>query len=340
MNTEFNSEGGTRFLRTPLFSVHNRLFLLNDRDSIRDQVGGVFKPHDLSLVEPGQNVSASMHHVSLGRLSLSRLEYGAAVRIDPGSLDTFFLIQIPLQGSAEINCDGRKFTSSPRCASFISPDTPVSMHWAADAPQLAVRLDREDVESHCAQHLGRRLETPLRFEPAFDLDKPGASYFLQLLSTLTDALTCADHPIHQPMVLKQFEATLINALIYGQPNSMQRMVGALSSERRISPYFVKRSEEYILDHAHETLTVEQLADQAGVSVRTLFSGFREFRGTSPMAFLREVRMQRVHESLRHEESESVTDIALKWGFTHLGRFSQEYRKRYGELPSATLRYRR
>ncbi|OLU18415.1 AraC family transcriptional regulator [Pseudomonas sp. PA1(2017)] len=340
MNMEFNANGGTRFLRTPLFSVHNRLFLLNDRDSICEKVSGVFKPHDLSLVGSTRGISASMHHVSLGRLSLSRLEYGSAVRIDPGSLENFFLIQIPLKGSAEISCDGHSFTSSPDCASLISPDTPVSMHWAADAPQLALRFEREYVESHCAQHLGRRLETPLRFMPAFDLDKPGARYFLQLLSTLTDALTCADHPIHQPMVLKQFEATLINALLYGQPNTMQRMVDALSNERQVSPYFVKRSEEYILDHAHEPLTVEQLAAHVGVSVRTLFSGFREFRGTSPMTFLREVRMQRVHEALRHEKGESVTDIALKWGFTHLGRFSQEYRKRYGELPSATLRYRR
>ncbi|GBH18642.1 AraC-type DNA-binding domain and AraC-containing protein [Pseudomonas syringae pv. actinidiae] len=141
-------------------------------------------------------------------------------------------------------------------------------------------------------------------------------------------------------MLKQFEATLINALIYGQPNTLQNPLSAPEPARRISPYFVKRTEEFILAHAHEPLSIEQLAEHAGVSVRTLFSGFREFRNTSPMAFLRHVRMERVHLELRNPGTDSVTDIAMKWGVAHLGRFSQEYRKHYGELPSATLRFRR
>lgn len=337
MNTE---SGGARFAQTPLFTPQNRLFLLHDRERIRDQVGDVFKPHDLKVATPTQDVSASMHHVRHGRLSLSRLEYGVPVTIDPGRLEDFFLIQIPTRGSAEINCDGERFTSSPQCASIISPDTPVSMRWDADAPQLALRLDREDVESHCAQHLGHRLDTPLRFEPALSLTTPNATYFLQLLGTLADALACNAHPIHQPLVLKQFEATLINALIYGQPNNLQGPLSAPSGIRKISPFFVKRAEEYILAHAHEPLSIEQLAEHVGVSVRTLFSGFREFRDISPMAFLRDVRLARVHQDLREPGSHSVTDIALKWGFAHLGRFSQEYRKRYGELPSQTCRFRR
>jgi AraC-like DNA-binding protein len=331
---------GALFERSPLFTPQNRLFLLHDRERIRDQVGGVFKPHDLKVAAPQQDVSASMHHVRQGRLSLSRLEYGVPVTIDPGRLEDFFLVQIPVHGTAQIHCDGTAFTSTPQCASIISPQTPVSMRWAADAPQIALRLDRQDVENHCAQHLGHRLGTPLRFEPMFALDRPGAGYFLQLLSTLADALTFDDHPVHHPLVLSQFEATLINALIYGQPNNLRPPLNAATTERRLSPHFVKKTEEFIIAHAHDPLTIEQLAEHAGVSVRTLFSGFREFRDTSPMAFLRDVRMEHVHQALREPGQDSVTDIALKWGFAHLGRFSQEYRKRYGELPSATLRFRR
>lgn len=332
--------GGARFENTPLFTPQNRLFLLHDRERICDRVGDVFKPHDLKVATAAREVSASMHHVRHGRLSLSRLEYGVPVTIDPGRLESFFLIQIPIHGSAEINCDGERFTSSADCASIISPDTPVSMRWNADAPQLALRLDREEVEKHCAQHMGHRLDAPLRFAPALSLTTANAAYFLQLLSALADALACDGHPVHHPLVLKQFEATLINALIYGQPNNLQEALNLPNPARRISPFFVKRAEEYILAHAHEPLSIEQLAEQAGVSVRTLFSGFREFRDISPMAFLRDVRMERVHGELRKPGTDSVTDIALKWGFAHLGRFSQEYRKRYGELPSETLRLRR
>lgn len=330
--------GSDRFADTRLFTPANRLFLLNDAESIRSNVSTVFKPHELRSTKGYQAISASMHHLQRGNLSLSRLEYGAAVLIDPGRLESFFLLQMPIRGSAEIRCDGQTFTSSPTCASLISPDSPVQMRWCADAPQLTLRLECNDLERHCRQHLGHNLDRPLQFDPAMRLDTPGGGYFLQLLGTLIEALSCEVHPIHQPLVLKQFESTLLNALIYGQPNNLRGLQGP-DDGPRVSPWFVKRSEEFIRAHAHEPLSIEQLAEYAQVSVRTLFAGFREFTGTSPMAYLRDVRMERVHAELRASHEASVTDVAMKWGFAHLGRFSQEYRKRYGELPSATLRFR-
>ncbi|MCO8161882.1 AraC family transcriptional regulator [Pseudomonas sp. 21LCFQ010] len=338
MNSETRlATGSDRFADTRLFTPANRLFLLNDADSIRNNVSTVFKAHELRSARASQAISASMHHLRRGSLSLSRLEYGAQVIIDPGRLESFFLLQMPMRGSAEIHCEGQTFTSSPACASLISPDSPVQMRWAADSPQLTLRLERSDLERHCRQHLGHHLDRPLQFAPQMCLDTPGGSYFLQLLATLIEALSCDAHPIHQPLVLKQFESTLLNALIYGQPNNL-RSLETPGDRRRVSPWFVKRTEEFIRAHAHEPLSIEQLADQAQVSVRSLFAGFREFTGTSPMAYLRDVRMERVHSELCANHEASVTDIAMKWGFAHLGRFSQEYRKRYGELPSATLRF--
>jgi AraC-like DNA-binding protein len=39
--------------------------------------------------------------------------------------------------------------------------------------------------------------------------------------------------------------------------------------------------------------------------------------------------------LQAEEGRSVTDTALRWGFSHLGQFSASYRQRFGDLPSRT-----
>jgi transcriptional regulator GlxA family with amidase domain len=80
-----------------------------------------------------------------------------------------------------------------------------------------------------------------------------------------------------------------------------------------------------------------MAEQAGVSVRTLFAGFKNYLGTTPMAYLRELRFEQAHLELMQNEHLTVTDVAFKWGFTHLGRFSQEYKKRFGTLPSSTRR---
>ena len=88
------------------------------------------------------------------------------------------------------------------------------------------------------------------------------------------------------------------------------------------------------------MTPALLAEVAGVSVRSLFAGFREHRGTGPMAYLRTVRLERVRHDLLNDASvASVSAAALRWGFAHLGRFSAEYRRVFGECPAQTLRRR-
>ena len=58
------------------------------------------------------------------------------------------------------------------------------------------------------------------------------------------------------------------------------------------------------------------------------------------AHLRSLRMQRAHRDLQiaePSEGTSVAAVAARWGFTHLGRFAIEYRRRFGINPSQTLR---
>ena len=106
----------------------------------------------------------------------------------------------------------------------------------------------------------------------------------------------------------------------------------------IAPSFVKRIEHYIEEHAHEPISVGDLAEYAGVSTRSLFSAFRRFRNISPMHYLKEVRLRRVHDELQQAQPSSgtVTAVAFRWGFSHLGHFTTDYKRRFGETPSETL----
>jgi AraC-like DNA-binding protein len=81
-----------------------------------------------------------------------------------------------------------------------------------------------------------------------------------------------------------------------------------------------------------------LARATKVAVRTLQAAFRQHTGTSPMQYLRELRLTRVHEDLLAADPHlhTVAKIAHRHGFTHLGRFAAAYRARYGRNPSTTL----
>jgi len=93
-----------------------------------------------------------------------------------------------------------------------------------------------------------------------------------------------------------------------------------------------------VDNAETAITVSDVAAQLGVSLRSLQGGFRHWRATTPNAFLRQARLRLVRGELARSGADTnVTTVALRYGFSHLGRFSAYYRSAFGETPSATLR---
>ena len=92
--------------------------------------------------------------------------------------------------------------------------------------------------------------------------------------------------------------------------------------------------------AQEPLTVEDVARAAGCSSRALQVAFREFRGVSPMAALRRIRLELAHEEImRSDGSVSVAEVGAQYGFSNSGRFARQYRQAFGEYPSRMARSR-
>lgn len=97
--------------------------------------------------------------------------------------------------------------------------------------------------------------------------------------------------------------------------------------------------DYIEEHIKQDITVEQLAELAHMSPRSLYVLFERKAGTTPKSFIRQRKLERVRCSLSGPEGgvRNVTEVAMDYGFLHLGRFSESYRNAFGELPSDTLR---
>ena len=104
------------------------------------------------------------------------------------------------------------------------------------------------------------------------------------------------------------------------------------------PRAVRRALAYIEDNAEQAVTVEDIAAASRLSVRGLQAAFRRHLDTTPVRALRAVRLSAAHDDLLAADptATGVSEIALARGFRHLGRFAAEYRRQYGESPSATL----
>lgn len=108
-----------------------------------------------------------------------------------------------------------------------------------------------------------------------------------------------------------------------------------------APAAVRRAVAHMDAHPDRELGVVDVARAAHVSVRALQLAFRRHLDTTPMAYLRRVRMDRVHDDLTAADpaATTVTAVTARWGFSAVGRFSADYRTTYGEYPRDTLRRR-
>jgi len=107
------------------------------------------------------------------------------------------------------------------------------------------------------------------------------------------------------------------------------------------PKLLQRAEHYIIAHAREPITAASFADGVGCSIRTLQNLFRQYRGTTPLAALRQFRLACARTELSDPHaSVRVAAVARKWHLGNPGRFAADYRKAFGETPSETLRFGR
>ncbi|MFC3737652.1 helix-turn-helix domain-containing protein [Paractinoplanes deccanensis] len=104
------------------------------------------------------------------------------------------------------------------------------------------------------------------------------------------------------------------------------------------PETVRRAIAFMEEAPARDLTVVDIAEAASVSVRAVQLAFRRHLGTTPMAYLRRLRLEGVRDELlaAQPRDTTVTAVAARWGFLNSSRFATQYREAFDQLPSDTL----
>lgn len=306
----------------------------DDLDETREQIARIYKPHDLSVIGSRQRLRARMHHRALGpSVSLNRLAHGAAVRIDPDRLDDFFLVQMPLAGEATVWHQDARHRCAKGEATVISPQDAVRMEWSGDCDQFMLRVDRRRLEHVAAAIGGSEPAATLRLAPRLDLRQGSGAHWWQLMHYLAALLQPGgEHPasgLHTAMLEDHVLAMLLR--VAWPPATVSRAPAAATVPR------LRKLEDFIEAHLDQPLTLADLAHVGNSSVRLVQQLFARERGTTPMAHIRRLRLERVRHDLLHPGPDTrVMQAAARWGFEHPGRFAAAYQQAFGESPSATL----
>ena len=315
--------------------ARGRLFDTADLDEAREVCGRVFNPHRLQLVGPGQTLRARMDQLPLGPLSLNRLTWGAQVQVDPGRLDTYYLISVPVQGVARFCLGGERIDVSPRQACVISAAQHFRFEADAAFDQIVVRLEREALEEAWAALTGEPPAQAPELHPALPLAGAAWRALEPALQMLADGTRGIHAPAVLPHVLQRLHDLLLATLLLQSAPAL----GAPPAPRQgTQAVLVRRAQDAMLAQLGEPLTLSGVARACGVATRTLQAAFQARCGMGPMQWLREQRLEAVHRALRAggDAAVRVTDTAHAFGFSHLGEFARAYRRRFGESAARTL----
>ncbi len=205
---------------------------------------------------------------------------------------------------------------------------PQRFRWM-DFQHDVLRIDRTIVEQVAAER-GDWAPGPLEFRPRHVPEgAPLAAWWLMVRSVAQEVLQGpTDVPLERERELARFAAGGLLTAIPHWPVGQHEPV--MASTARFA-----RAETFLLDHATEQITVNDVAEAAGLSVRGVQAAFQRHHGITPTMYLRRIRLLLAREQLEAGDDRSVAEIARATGFAHLGRFAGSYRQEFGELPRQT-----
>ncbi|SDT77130.1 helix-turn-helix transcriptional regulator [Actinoplanes derwentensis] len=303
-----------------------------DGDRARDILNRFYHP-----VAGGKDLELGIEVIQLGPLTVGHLTFaGHAATLDVPALDAYH-VMLPTAGRVLALRDGHELAATPATALAFQPGDRIRLRHEPNTTELGVRIESWALEAELAGLLGHPVRGPIDLPPAFDLTTGPAHSWSRLVRLLRDELEHETSLIREPVIAEQFCGSVLSGLLLSVPHRYHEELVAPPAAVITRP--IRRVVEAISDEPEHAFTVGELAAIAGMSVRSLQSGFRRHLGSAPMAYLQEVRLSRAHETLRHGDPAQITvaDVAHRWGFAHLGRFASAYRHRFGESPSETLR---
>ena len=314
---------------------------VTEPDQAREICGRVYYPHRLTVLHDPTGFAMSLSALNLGSVAVGLLRYAGEVCLETAELETGYEVNVPLSGRLLTSSGPAEVYATPDTAALYRPDARTRLQGWADGGELfGLKIARPALEARLADLAGTPVRGVVRLGPSLDL-RAGAGLRWWALARALAALTAdPDGPLAQPMVVRPLVDSVLAALLYAADHPYRAALAAPCP--RAGTAAVNRAVDLLEAEPDKPWTVVDLARGVGLSTRALQYGFAAQVGQSPMAYLRQVRLQRADADLRaaasvgHGAGRGVAAIASRWGFTNFGRFAAAYRARYGRTPSETL----
>ena len=274
---------------------------------------------------------AGLRHRKAGVIDLCRVHYGGSVRVVSEGLADVYHLQIILRGHCryQIHRETHHFSSGEIL--LINPDDPIDLTYSEDCEKFILKIPASLLDDVCMEHGWFRPREGIKFIP-IRYQLPEIECLMNLLNMLCQESEQGGGSVQ---VFGHYNWLIANKLLTLLKHNISRECPTLKSVS------FDRLAQYIEENIKRDISVDELARVAHMSLRSLYLLFERCADATPKNFIKRRKLEHVHAALTDTTCPppNVTAVALDYGFTHLGRFSECYKATFGMLPSDALKRR-
>lgn len=310
----------------------NRIPILESKDyeEANEMLAQVIGPVKSECLEPKSPFLTRCYHAPFHQSSMVYLQWQGAQKLIRPQPDDLYVFYLPLEGliQEKINRSSPVF-SSLETAHLFTPQQHLIGQISSRGQGISVCISRQRLQQEMAKLLNRPVNELIIFQPEVDLKKHFGHSLKELILFAWQATE------QNSLFLPQLEQTLLTGLLQYHAHNYSLPLGQLT--KLAGDRQVKLAKEFMQANLERAISLGDVAAAIGVSGRSLQRSFAKYCGCSPIQFLRQARLDALHQELSEGiPLLGISDLMFKYQFSHLGRCSQSYYQRFGELPSETV----
>ena len=293
------------------------------------------------VIEPlarQKRITVEKHHYKVGSCGIWTGAFHSGMQVKLLDPSNAYVIYLPIAGELDIDVGSKRFSCGPEHA-FIGDFSAIErLQLHEGRRHMGIAFGHEVVVRQLSELLDAPVNKKLEFSTILDCRSPTAGKILAASTLLWTSL--ANEPEHiasakfAELMFQSLAVLLLESVPHSYSAALTRPVAPAI------PRHVKRAIDFMIANVSMPITIADVARESGSSLRSLHLGFQQYKGTSPLHYLRQIRLECVRRALIGDIDQSaISEIAQEWGFTHMGRFATLYKQAFGQTPSETVQSR-
>ncbi|WFU12383.1 AraC family transcriptional regulator (plasmid) [Rhizobium sp. CB3090] len=310
-----------------------------DADEMTEHYARTLSPAKVEPLQRGSLISVEDRHYAVGRCSVWNGKCHSGMRVTLSSGPDAYALYLPSSGVMAIDTGRNQLVSEPSIGLLgdMSRFDRLVLH--EDRSHIGIAFEKSAMIRQLSELLDAPVNGNIEFADTVDLASVKGLRITSLGNLIWSCLDVDDeHQSSSTFVERLLQAMMIT-LLETVPNNYSARLAKPASPA--IPKRLKRAIEYMHANISSPMTITDIAEAAGTSVRALQAAFQQFKGTTPLNYIRTTRLECVRKELTDPASSlSVAEVARSWGFSHMGRFAALYQQSFGEMPSDAAKMRR